>query len=60
MHGYVHGMDMYRAWAELVVLGRFEPRPRQYAAGTVYLRGMGRAGCGPFTGPRPCSENSAT
>ena len=42
MHGYVHGMDMYRAWAELVVLGRFNSRPRQYAAGTVYLRGMGR------------------
>ncbi|HEX2363357.1 MAG TPA: hypothetical protein VHI11_14910 [Jiangellaceae bacterium] len=42
MHGYVHDMDMYRAWAELVVLGRFEPRERRYAAGTVYLRGMGR------------------
>ncbi len=42
MHGYAHDMDMYRAWAELVVLGRFEPRERRYAAGTVYLRGMGR------------------
>jgi hypothetical protein len=42
MHGYVHDMDMYRAWAELVVLDRFEPRERRYAAGTVYLRGMGR------------------
>jgi hypothetical protein len=42
MHGYVHDMDMYRAWAELVMLDRFEPRERRYAAGTVYLRGMGR------------------
>lgn len=42
MHGYAHDMDMYRAWAELVVLGRFEPRERRYATGTVYLRGMGK------------------
>ena len=42
MHGYAHDMDMYRSWAELVVLGRFEPRERRYAAGTVYLRGMGK------------------
>jgi hypothetical protein len=42
MHGYAHDMDMYRAWAELVVLDRFEPRERRYAAGTVYLRGMGK------------------
>jgi biotin carboxylase len=42
MHGYAHDMDLYRAWAELVVLGQFEPRPRRYAAGTVYLRGMGK------------------
>jgi biotin carboxylase len=42
MLGYVHDIDMYRAWAELVVLGRFEPRERRYAAGTAYLRGQGR------------------
>ena len=42
MHGYAHDMDLYRAWAELVVLDRFELRERRYAAGTVYLRGMGR------------------
>ena len=42
MLGYVHGIDFYRAWAELVVLGRFEPRERRYAAGTAYLRGQGR------------------
>jgi hypothetical protein len=42
MLGYVHDLDLYRAWAELVVLGRFEPRERRYAAGTAYLRGQGR------------------
>ena len=42
MHGYAHDFDLFRAWAELVVLDRFEPPPRQYAAGTAYLRGQGR------------------
>jgi biotin carboxylase len=42
MIGYAHDIDLYRAWAELVVLGRFEPRERRYAAGTAYLRGQGR------------------
>lgn len=42
MLGYVHDVDFYRAWAELVVLGRFEPRERRFAAGTAYLRGQGR------------------
>jgi biotin carboxylase len=42
MIGYVHDVDLYRAWAELVVLGRFEPPERRFAAGTAYLRGMGR------------------
>jgi hypothetical protein len=42
MHGYVHDMDMYRSWAELVLLDRFEPGERRYAAGTVYLRGLGK------------------
>jgi hypothetical protein len=42
MLGYVHDLDLYLAWAELVVLGRFEPRERRYAAGTAYLRGQGR------------------
>jgi biotin carboxylase len=40
-HGYAHDFDLYRAWAELVILGRFDPPQRQYAAGTAYLRGMG-------------------
>jgi phosphoribosylaminoimidazole carboxylase (NCAIR synthetase) len=42
MIGYVHDVDLYRAWAELIVLGRFEPPERRYAAGTAYLRGQGR------------------
>jgi hypothetical protein len=42
MHGYVHDFDLYHAWAELVVLGRFDVPERRYAAGTAYLRGMGR------------------
>lgn len=42
MHGYAHDFDLYRAWAELVVHGRFEVPERRFAAGTAYLRGMGR------------------
>jgi hypothetical protein len=41
MHGYAHDFDLYRAWAELVILGRFDPPERRFAAGTAYLRGMG-------------------
>ena len=29
-------------WCELVILDRFEPPPRKYAAGCAYLRGQGR------------------
>ncbi len=42
MLGYVHGVDFYRVWAELVILGTFSPPERQFAAGTAYLRGQGR------------------
>src|SRR4051812_22292746 len=42
MHGYAHDFDMYTSWARLVVLGSFDPPERKYAAGTAYLRGMGR------------------
>ncbi|HET7529437.1 MAG TPA: hypothetical protein VFJ98_00600 [Mycobacteriales bacterium] len=42
MHGYAHDFDLYRAWAELVILGRFGAPERRFAAGTAYLRGMGR------------------
>ena len=42
MLGYVHDVDFYRAWAELVILDRFDPPERKFAAGTAYLRGQGR------------------
>ena len=42
MLGYVHDVDFHRVWAELVVLGRFSPVERQFAAGCAYLRGQGR------------------
>jgi hypothetical protein len=42
MMGYVHNVDFYRVWAELVILNRFDPPERQFAAGTAYLRGQGR------------------
>lgn len=41
MISYAHEMDLYRSWAELTAFGRFEPRPRLYAVGTVFLRGQG-------------------
>jgi biotin carboxylase len=50
MLGHVHDVDFYRAWAELVILGRFDPPERRYAAGTAYLRGQGRGGVGSVHG----------
>ena len=41
MHGYAYDFDLYRAWAELVILGHFNPPERRYSTGTAYLRGMG-------------------
>jgi len=38
---WAHDFDLFRAWAEVVVHGRFTPRPRPYAAGAAYLRGQG-------------------
>ncbi len=42
MLGYVHDVDFFRMWCELVILDRFEAPPRRYAAGCAYLRGQGR------------------
>jgi hypothetical protein len=50
MHGYAHDFDLYAAWARLAVLGQFDPPERRYAAGTAYLRGMGRGRVGAVTG----------
>jgi hypothetical protein len=38
---YAHDFDLYRDWAQLMVDGTFAPPVRQWAAGTVYLRGQG-------------------
>src|SRR3954452_22673079 len=35
MHGYTHDFDLYRAWAELAVLGRFEVPERRFSSGTA-------------------------
>lgn len=42
MIGFAHDMDFHRAWAQLLILGSFEPAGRQYATGTAYIRGQGR------------------
>lgn len=39
---WAHDFDLFRAWAETVVYGRFTPRSRPYAAGAAYLRGQGK------------------
>src|SRR3954468_16521013 len=42
MHGFAHDFDLYTAWAQSAILGSFDAPERPYAAGTAYLRGMGR------------------
>ncbi|GAA5134392.1 ATP-grasp domain-containing protein [Pseudonocardia adelaidensis] len=42
MLGYVHDVDFHCLWTELVILDRFDPPERRFAAGTAYLRGRGR------------------
>jgi hypothetical protein len=42
MHGFAHDCDMFHAWAESAVLSRFDVHERRFAAGTAYVRGMGR------------------
>ncbi len=39
---YAHDMDLYSAWARLMVFDEFDPPTRPYAAGAAYLRGQGR------------------
>lgn len=36
-----HDVDFYAVWARLAIHGRFETPRRRYAAGAVYLRGLG-------------------
>jgi len=42
MIGFSHDIDFYSMWAELVLLGTFNPPERVYATGTAHLRGQGR------------------
>jgi D-alanine-D-alanine ligase-like ATP-grasp enzyme len=44
MLGYVHDVDFHRTWCELMLLDRFDPPDRKYAAGCAYLRGQGPQG----------------
>lgn len=42
MLGFAYDIDPYRAWARVVVDGRFDgPWQRNYAVGTIFLRGTG-------------------
>ena len=50
MLGYVHDVDFFRMWCELVILDRFDPPQRRYAAGCAYLRGQGRGRVGAVHG----------
>lgn len=38
---YAHDVDMYRAWAQLMIFEQFAPPRRSFAAGAAYLRGQG-------------------
>ncbi len=38
---YANEIDLYGAWADLMVYERFQPPERKYAAGAAYLRGQG-------------------
>jgi hypothetical protein len=38
---FAHDFDLYRAWGRLMIDGTFDPPQRQWAVGTVYLRGQG-------------------
>jgi biotin carboxylase len=38
---YANEIDLYSAWADLMVHDRFKPPERKFAAGAAYLRGQG-------------------
>ncbi len=39
--GHAHGIDLFAAWARLMIHGEFEPPSRPFAAGVAFLRGQG-------------------
>jgi hypothetical protein len=41
MTSLAHDFDLYRAWARLMIDGRFDPPERRYAAGAAFLRAQG-------------------
>ena len=47
---WAHDHDFYRAWAELMALGRFAAPERRFATGAVYLRGQGEGRVARVTG----------
>lgn len=57
MTGLVNDIDIYRAWARAVVDGELDaPWERKYAAGTAFIRGMGRGRVAAVTGVRETHE----
>ena len=60
MHGYAHDFDLYRAWAELVILGRFDVPERRFAAGRPTCGAWGTGGCAQCTASTPSSSRSGT
>jgi len=42
LNSFAHDIDMYRAWARLVVYEKFDPPQREYATGAAFFRGQGR------------------
>lgn len=57
MTGLVHDIDIYRAWARAVVDGELDaPWERKYAAGTAFIRGIGRGRVAAVTGVRETHE----
>jgi biotin carboxylase len=53
MTGLVNDVDVYRAWARAVVDGELDaPWERKYAAGTAFIRGVGRGRVAAVTGIR--------
>ncbi len=41
LNSFAHDADLYQAWARLVVLDKFTPLERKYAAGAAFFRGQG-------------------
>ncbi len=39
---FAHDYDLYRGWAELMILDRFDPPERKYSVGAAFLKGQGK------------------